>query len=131
MSLFSSSCRRPPLGPVQAPTTSVSRGTMGRRGMSTAVRPENTWLGSVLDNSLLQADLEWRETSHYYTSHHRHYICKFHNYCMSDHSNQLCMVRHNTKSDQASAKLDLTFNNVDLTNVRCQIVIHVIGAALV
>ena len=27
------------------------------------------------------------------------------------------------KSDQASAKPDLTFTNVDLTNVRCQTVI--------
>ena len=37
---------------------------------------------------------------------------------------QLCMVRRNTKVImQASAKLDLTFTNVDLTNVRCQTVI--------
>ena len=39
---------------------------------------------------------------------------------------QLCMV---DKSDQASAKLDLTFTNVDLTNVRCQTVI--IGGCIV
>ena len=32
------------------------------------------------------------------------------------------------KSDQASAKLDLTFSEADLTNVRCQTVI--IGPAL-
>ena len=37
---------------------------------------------------------------------------------------QLCMVGHNTKEiRQASAKLDLTITNVDLTNVRCQNVI--------
>ena len=30
--------------------------------------------------------------------------------------------REGRKSDQASAKLDLTFTNVDLTNVRCQTV---------
>ena len=37
---------------------------------------------------------------------------------------QLRMVGHmQYKSDQASAKLDLTFTDVDLTNVRCQTVI--------
>ena len=35
---------------------------------------------------------------------------------------QLCMVGHNTKVSGIS-KIDLTFTNVDLTNVRCQTVI--------
>ena len=42
---------------------------------------------------------------------------------------QLCMVRRNTKAIRHKQKLDLTFTNIDLTNVRCQTVI--IGSAYV
>ena len=35
---------------------------------------------------------------------------------------QLCMVRRNTKAIRHKQKLELTFTNIDLTNVRCQIV---------